>query len=50
VSKILSGTKPADIPVERATRFELIVNLGTANALGRRLPESLLSEATDAIR
>ena len=50
VSKILSVTKRADSPVECATRFELTVNLGTANALGLRFPEWLLPQATEAIR
>jgi putative tryptophan/tyrosine transport system substrate-binding protein len=49
VNKILKGTKPSDIPVERATKFETIVNLKTAKALGIDMPTSLLLRANDVI-
>jgi putative ABC transport system substrate-binding protein len=49
VPKILSGTSPADLPVEQPTRFELVVNKTRARALGIGLPETLLSIADDVV-
>jgi putative ABC transport system substrate-binding protein len=49
VNKILRGAKPADIPVEQATKFDFIVNLTTAKALGLDIPTSLLSRANELI-
>ena len=49
VNKILLGAKPADVPVEQATRFELVINLKTAKALGVTLPQSMLLRADQLI-